>query len=143
MDIQISAGRPPGEDRGALVDELLAYSREVTGITQDEEFSAFVHDDDGAMIGGMYGWLFGGAAEIALLWVHADHRGKGLGGRLLESAEEHARRAGCGQMVIRTHSFQAPGFYRRHGYEQIAVLPEYPRGHEYLLFAKPLGGEAQ
>jgi GNAT superfamily N-acetyltransferase len=137
-DVQVVAGQPPAEDRGVLVEALLAYNRQATGIEQDEEFSTFIHDDAGALVAGMYGWVFGGAAEIALLWVREDRRGGGLGSRLLNAAEDHARRAGCDQMVIRTHSFQAPGFYHAHGYEDVGSIQDYPRGHGYLLLRKAL-----
>ena len=137
-DIRVVAGAPPIDDRFALLDALLDYNRETTGITQDEEFSAFLRDEDGGLMGGMYGWVYGGAAEIALIWVRDDHRGQGLGSRLLQSAEDHARRAGCDQMVIRTHSFQAPAFYRAHGYGEVASIDDYPRGHTYHLLRKPL-----
>lgn len=133
-------GSPPADDRAALLHALLGYNRDVTGITQDEEFSAFLHDDDGALIAGMYGWIYGGAAEIALIWVRGDQRGRGLGSRLLQGAEDHAWRAGCQQMVIRTHTFQAPDFYRAHGYEEIASIPEYPRGYAYHVLRKVLQG---
>jgi ribosomal protein S18 acetylase RimI-like enzyme len=137
-DIRIVAGQPSAADRGALVDALLEYNRQVTGILDDDEFSVFLHDDDGVLIGGLYGWVYGGAAEIALLWVREDRRGTGLGSRLLEGAEDHARRAGSAQMVIRTHSFQAPAFYRAHGYQEVARIPDYPRGHAYHLLRKAL-----
>jgi ribosomal protein S18 acetylase RimI-like enzyme len=86
----------------------------------------------------VYGWVFGGAAEIALLWVREDQRGAGLGSRLLLGSEEHARAAGCAQMVIRTHSFQPPGFYRAHGYQDVASIADYPREHAFHLLRKDL-----
>ena len=137
QEVQIVAGEPASEDRRALVDALLDFNRRVTGIAEDE-FSAFLHDGHEALVAGIYGWVFGGTGEVALLWVREDKRGEGLGSRLLRAAEDHARAAGCAQMVIRTHSFQAPEFYRGHGYVEAGAVNDYPRGHRFYLLVKPL-----
>ena len=61
-----------------------------------------------------------------------------LGTRLLEAAEEEARRRGCRQIVLMTFSFQAPAFYERRGFEAIATIDDHPRGHRNLLMHKRL-----
>jgi GNAT superfamily N-acetyltransferase len=137
-EIEIQTGSPDSAARGELVDALLAYNREVTGIMQDEELSTFLRDVTGDLIAGVYGWVFGGAAEIALLWVREDHRKRGLGGRLLTAFETKAAEMGCRQMVMRTHSFQAPEFYRAHGYEDLTAVDDYPAGHRWHVLRKTL-----
>jgi GNAT superfamily N-acetyltransferase len=138
QEVQIVAGEPPTKGRRALLNALLDYNRRVTGIAEDEEFSAFLHDGHESLVAGIYGWVFGGTGEVALLWVREDRRSEGLGSRLLGAAEDHARAVGCTQMVIRTHSFQAPEFYRGHGYVEAGAVNDYPRGHRYYLLVKPL-----
>jgi len=73
---------------------------------------------------------------VAHLWVHESHRGRGLGRALLEAAEAEAARRGCRQMVVATHSFQAPAFYERLGYEKQAVVRDQPEGHANILYTK-------
>jgi GNAT superfamily N-acetyltransferase len=138
VEPEIVVGEPAGSDRGELVDALLAYNREATNGLDDQELSAFVRDDAGNLVAGIYGWIFGGTGEVALIWVRADVRRHGIGSRLLVAFEEKAAEMGCGQMVIRTHSFQGPGFYRRHGYEEVAAVDDYPAGHSWQVFRKPL-----
>ena len=135
---QIAVGEPAGDDRGELVDALLAFNREATGIEDDVELSAFIRDADGRLAAGIYGWVFGATGEVALIWVRDDQRGRGVGGGLLAGFEEKAASLGCRQMVIRTHSFQAPGFYRKHGYVEVGAVDDYPIGYAYHLFRKPL-----
>jgi GNAT superfamily N-acetyltransferase len=134
----VLAGSPPPEDRRALLEELLEFNRAATGLTDDNELYSFTRDREGELISGLYGWTWGGTCEIALFWVREDHRGKGIGNRMLKAAEDKARELDCHQMVLRTHSFQAPDFYAKHGFEEVGVIQGYPRGHSDLFLRKDL-----
>jgi GNAT superfamily N-acetyltransferase len=81
-------------------------------------------------------WTWGGCGYIELLWVRDGQRGSGLGARLLAAAEAEIRRRGCDQVVLSTHSFQAPGFYARLGYQECGRTPGYPRGHDEIHLLK-------
>jgi GNAT superfamily N-acetyltransferase len=73
-----------------------------------------------------------------LLWVHADLRGKGYGSRLLALAEDEARARGCYLVTLGSYSFQAPGFYQRHGYQVVGTVPDCPPGHAHVYLMKAL-----
>jgi GNAT superfamily N-acetyltransferase len=75
---------------------------------------------------------------VKSLWVAKERRGSGLGSLLLTSAEQEAARRGCRQVLLTTHSFQAPAFYRRHGYREVVRVDDCPVGHAYILMAKAL-----
>ncbi|WP_258382810.1 GNAT family N-acetyltransferase, partial [Streptomyces sp. NTH33] len=92
-------------------------------------------DDSGGLAGGLVGHTWASWLHVTYLWVDAPHRGAGLGSRLLGRAERIARdRRGCTAVRLETWDFQAPDFYRRHGYEVVCVVPDYPPGiTEYTL----------
>jgi ribosomal protein S18 acetylase RimI-like enzyme len=71
-------------------------------------------------------------------WVEESRRRQGLGTKLLQAAEEEARRRGCTQIMLMTFSFQAPAFYERHGFEVVATIDNHPRGHRNFLMRKRL-----
>jgi hypothetical protein len=42
------------------------------------------------------------------------------------------------QIVLATHSFQAPGFYERMGYARKYVIEGHPQGNADIIFVKLL-----
>ena len=121
-----------------LGDEITAFNFAATGVHDARELFAAVHDCDRALAAGVYGWTWGATAWIERLWVHERHRGRGLGTSLLVAVEQEARARGCAQVALTTHSFQAPDFYRRHGFVVAGEIAGYPAGHAYLLMRRQL-----
>ncbi len=64
--------------------------------------------------------------ELLQLWVADTVRNQGVGSRLLQEFEAHARTRGCNIFYLTTLSYQAPKFYRRHGYVVLAQIEDYP-----------------
>jgi len=125
----------PGEV-AALDERLYQFNVAATGIADGRELGVFAHDDAGALAGALTATTWGGCCEIRLLWVAEGERRRGLGRTLVDAAERAARARGCTQMLLHTHSFQAPDFYRRLGYQVIGEIPDYPRGHQNLVLLK-------
>jgi GNAT superfamily N-acetyltransferase len=130
---------PAPADVEFLEDQINTFNVARTGISGDGDILlSILLRDDGQIIAGVYGFTWGGCCDIRYLWVRSDLRGQGYGRGLLEAAEQEARRRGCGQMVLDTHSFQAPEFYQRLGYEIVGVVDDYPRGHKKYYLKKRL-----
>jgi GNAT superfamily N-acetyltransferase len=71
--------------------------------------------------------------------VRAEDRGAGLGARLLEEFEAEARSRGCRRVFVTSFTFQAPGFYERHGYREIFPWEAVPTdGEADVHFRKEL-----
>jgi GNAT superfamily N-acetyltransferase len=121
-----------------LRERLYQYNVASVGGLEGKELGIFVRGEDGELRGGLYGWTWGGYLEVNLLWVHEAERGHGLGSQLLAAAEAEGRARGAHTAILDTHSFQAPAFYRRHGYKEYATLEGYPAGHDKLFFRKRL-----
>jgi hypothetical protein len=61
-----------------------------------------------------------------------------LGSDVLARAEAEGRRRGCRASVLYTISFQAPGFYARHGYRAFGAVPCDPPGTSRVFMVKDL-----
>jgi ribosomal protein S18 acetylase RimI-like enzyme len=136
-DIRIVDHPDPARAR-RLLDSLYAFNVEATGIDDGRDLFVELLDDDGELYAGVQGWTWGGTCWVELLWVREDHRGQGIGTALMQAVEEESRSRGCRQIALMTHTFQAPDFYRRQGFEKVGELPEYPRGHSDFLLLRRL-----
>ncbi len=103
-----------------LSDELDVVNAAATaGTPAARELTVQIDDTSGDLAAGVSGWTWGVAAGIGMTWVRADTRGSGLGSQLLSAFEDEARLRGCTHVFVTSFTFQAPGFYERHGYREI------------------------
>ncbi len=123
-----------------LDERIYEFNASATGYFDGRYLGAVLHGETGAIIAGLSGHTWGGCCEIENLWVEEHHRGRGLGAALLHTAEEEALRRGCLQVVLTTHSFQAPAFYQRLGYERKYAIEGRPTGYSNIVFVKSLQG---
>lgn len=121
-----------------LAERIEESNLDVTGITNVEEIALQIKDSGGQIIAGLSGYTWGGACVIRHLWIVAAHRKLGLGRRLMAAAETRAQERGCSQIVLSSHSFQAPQFYEKLGFARTGEIAGYPRGHSDILFIKHL-----
>jgi GNAT superfamily N-acetyltransferase len=130
---------PKHEDIRFLEVALYEFNKERTGVLDGKWLAVFLRNPDGNVVGGAHGWTWGGTCKIQYLFVPAEMRGRGLGTGLMQAVEDEARARGCRHIVLETHSFQAPDFYRQLGFELIGRIDDYPRGHSFLTMIKRLG----
>jgi GNAT superfamily N-acetyltransferase len=129
---------PRPEDVALLNDRLYRFNAGATGVDNGRGLAIFVRDERGEIEAGLHGWTWGRTGFVQTLWVREDRRGGGLGSRLLAAAEREVERRGCSEMHLDTHDYQAPGFYRRLGYEAIGSLPGWPGNTTRIFFRKAL-----
>ncbi len=98
--------------------------------------SAIARDQDGQVLGGAVGRTWGSCCELLQLWVSRELRSRGLGTRLLGQFEQAARSRGCKVFYLTTLSYQAPDFYRKHGYTVAAEIAGYPNGIRKFLMVR-------
>jgi GNAT superfamily N-acetyltransferase len=90
------------------------------------------------VVGGLIGETHWGWFYINLLFVKEELRGRGNGHRLLALAEDEARQRGAKNAYLDTFSFQAPDFYKQHGYRIFGELRDFPPGHQRYYLTKQL-----
>ena len=98
----------------------------------------FLQNDDGEIVGGALGDIWGDWYFLNVLWVDRPLRGQDNGGRMLAAAEQHAIARGCTGAHLDTASFQARPFYEKLGYKLFSTLEDHPVGHSHFLLSKRL-----
>ena len=101
---------------------------------------AFEALDNGERVGvamgyRLYDWLY-----VEYLAVTDASRGKGVGSRLLERAEAHARELSLEGVALDTFGYQAPAYYEAQGYVEHMVIPGKNRERDRIFFQKRLQG---
>jgi ribosomal protein S18 acetylase RimI-like enzyme len=130
----------PGDDLSRFVSEHVETHALVQSRVSDwHPVGFFLRSPRGEWLGGLLGHVWGGWLHVKFLWVSELARGQGQGTRLMDEAEAFALERGAFAATLETHSFQAPGFYAKRGYEVFGRLDNYPPGHTKFFLRKPLG----
>ena len=133
------ASDPSEADIRTVKHHLLTFNNQHAEPEHYQQLVLFVRDDSEKIVGGLLGythwrWLF-----VQNLWVAESLRGSGYGRKLMQYAEDEARRRGCQHAYLDTFDFQALGFYQKLGYELFGHLDDYPPEHtKYFLQKKSL-----
>lgn len=98
----------------------------------------FTRDAAENILGGLSADTYWGYLHISHLWVHEQHRRRGIASCLIRAAETEAQIRGCRNALVDTFSFQAPGFYLRMGYEEFGRLPGFSGNHMRHFMHKSL-----
>lgn len=129
-----------GNDKAAgyVRERLGLFNASRTGRSDYYPCNIFLRGEKGDVLGGLLGELWANWLFVAILWVDEPLRGRGYATRLMDAAEDYARRRGYGHAYLDTHSWQARPFYEKRGYELFATLDEFPPGHQKFFLKKKL-----
>jgi GNAT superfamily N-acetyltransferase len=130
----------PDDEAQRIIDGgLTDYNAQRAGYWDWRPLAVLARDPVSArVLGGMLGRTSLGLLFIDLVYLPEEIRGRELGSRMLRMAEEEAARRGCRAGVLYTISFQAPGFYERHGWREFGRIPCDPPGTSRVFMTKDL-----
>ena len=131
---------PEAEALGAIRLGLDQFNLAACGISDQRALAILVKDPvTQAVVGGLNGRTSRGMLFIDVFFLPESMRGAGMGSKLLRMAEEEGRRRGCRNGLLHTNNFQAPDFYRKHGWLEFGSFPSDPPGTSRIFFCKDLG----
>ena len=131
---------PTADELAAIRCQLDQFNLAACGISDQRALALLVRDPvTDEVVGGLNGRSSRGMLFIDVFFLPEALRGSGLGSRLLRMAEEEGRRRGCRTGLLHTNSFQAPGFYQKHGWREFGRFPTDPPGTCRIFFSKELG----
>ncbi|MCQ8822117.1 GNAT family N-acetyltransferase [Pseudoalteromonas agarivorans] len=91
-------------------------------------------DEQGELVAGISGCVFGNWLMISWLWCSDVARAQGLADKLLTALEQSAAELGATTAQLDTLDFQAKPFYEKRGYVVKYQLNNYPRsGTRYFM----------
>jgi GNAT superfamily N-acetyltransferase len=130
----------PGDEACAVIDNgLAAYNKEQAGYSDSRALAVLVSDPaTRAVVGGITGRTSLGLAFLDLVYLPREARGRDVGRRMMEAAEDEARRRRCRAVMLYTISFQAPGFYEKLGYRRFGTIACDPPGTSRMFYVKEL-----
>lgn len=134
----ILTDRPSDAAQTVIDGGLAQYNEEQAGYRDWRDLAVLVMDPDDEVRGGLLGRTSLGLFFVDLFYLPPEMRRSGIGSRVFARAEEEAVRRGCVSGVLFTISFQAPGFYSRHGWREIARIPCLPAGTSRVVMSKNL-----
>jgi len=141
MKIELTTS-PSAEDAKTISQGIMDFNHAMIQDLEPEEaaieFSVFARDGSGAVNGGLRATCFWNTLHIELLWVSEEARGRGTGLALMEKAERFAIENGFELALTETGSWQSKPFYEKLGYELMATVPDYPKGHACHFLSKRL-----
>lgn len=130
---------PNAEQLLPIEDGLNHYNDLMTGMNDRQPLSVLIKSNkSGEVLGGMQGRSSLGLLFIDLFYLPPELRKMGVGTDILLRFEEEGRKRGCTAAFLYTISFQAPDFYKKHGWEEFGRIDCKPEGTSRIFMKKSL-----
>ena len=126
------------QDEDIIFQGLLEYNLARIEDKNPRDLGVYLQDETGKKVAGLIGNTHGNWLFIKFLWVSEELRGHSIGSNILNKAEQTAKERGCKYSFLDTFSFQAPEFYKKHGYVEVFALENYPVTGKRYYFTKTL-----
>ncbi|WP_205954840.1 GNAT family N-acetyltransferase [Pantoea stewartii] len=111
----------------------------MTGMSDRQPLAVLIKSKtNGKVLGGMQGRSSLGLLFIDLFYLPPELRRMGVGTEILFRFEDEGRKRGCTAAILYTISFQAPDFYKKHGWEEFGCIECKPEGASRIFMKKCL-----
>ncbi len=141
MDFELTT-TPTDKDAKTISQGLIKSNHAMVKDLESEDaainFSIFARNEQGKITGGLRATCFWNTLHIELLWTSEEERGQKIGSRLIHKAEQFALDKGFEKALLESTRWQAKPFYEKLGYQLIATVPDYPKGHACHFMTKKL-----
>jgi GNAT superfamily N-acetyltransferase len=95
-EVMLTPVDPKPDEVQYLEDRIYEFNSSATAIDDGKLLAFFVREHE-RTVAGICGSTWGGTCELRHFWVEERQRNRGLGTKLLQAAEQEARRRGCTQ----------------------------------------------
>ena len=119
-------------------EDFVRYGEENGVVLNYDDFCFVAEDDDGKIMGVITGRAYYNEVHIGDLIVGREYRKGGIGRRLVETVEDAFKGKGYVKITLTTFGFQAPGFYKKLGYEVEFVRDDNDPKLRKIFLAKSL-----
>jgi GNAT superfamily N-acetyltransferase len=131
--------QPTDADENVIQGGLADYNAQKAGYRDWHPLAALLRDPEtGETLGGMIGRTSYGLLFIDLVYLPETMRGQNIGSRLLQMMEQEGASRGCKSAFLLTITYQAPGFYQRHGWTEFGRIACDPPGAARVFMTKTL-----
>jgi len=100
----------------------------------------YVAEENGCIVGYVISSVRGSKGTIISIAVILEFRRKGIGSKLMkESLDFLSKRVDHVELQVKINNIEAISFYRKFGFEEIGLIPNYyPDGEDALVMSKKI-----
>ena len=128
---------PDPLDLAFLEERMAEAAVSAVGAGEEQEFAVLVRDE-GRLVAGASGSIWGGGCQLHVVWVDEPLRRHGLARELMAEVEREARRRGCRLVMGLTYDVLTGDYYDRLGYRTVGVIEDCPAGTTTRWYCKDL-----
>ena len=121
---------------GEFINSEFSSYGENSGVKLNYDEYCFTAEENGELTGVITGRAYYNEVHIGDLIVSSKCRRSGIGSKLVQAVEDEYKGKGYTKITLTTFGFQAPGFYKKQGYELEFVREDKDPKLSKYFFAK-------